>query len=218
MTPERPIPSPDVMQPPTPCPTCGSPERLFTPNAARAPYAGQPLYEPAWQCTRCGALEFIAPPDTDRSPVAAFFEPVAVDEAGCLWLAADCGDWEPIVRQHGLTVVFDLEEGLDRGIPAHPDHVIYVYFPITDGELPTLHKLHALARLGAELLREGERILVHCQMGLNRSALLAGLILVHYGVPGPAALAQLQARRPGALFNQHFADHLAAQPARGATF
>jgi hypothetical protein len=149
------------------------------------------------------------------SPFAAFLQPVPIDDEGRLWLAPACEDWGPIVRQHHLTAVFDLEAGLDHGIPAHPDRVIYVYFPIVDEDLPTLHKLHAVARLGADLMRNGERVLVHCQMGLNRSALLAGLMLVYNGMIGPDAIARLQERRPGALYNRRFAAHLEAQPAGG---
>jgi protein-tyrosine phosphatase len=65
------------------------------------------------------------------------------------------------------------------------------------------------------LLRQGERVLVHCEMGLNRSALLAGLILVHGGVAGEVALERLQVRRPGALLNLRFSDYLRQQPRGG---
>ena len=44
---------------PPPCPRCGNPERKFTPNARRDPYAEPPAYEAAWQCTRCGLLDFL---------------------------------------------------------------------------------------------------------------------------------------------------------------
>jgi hypothetical protein len=218
---ERPVVPSDVLEPPAACPACGNPTRLFTPNATREPDRVDPVYEPAWQCTGCGHLEFVAPDEPPPpappvpSPLDAFLQPVQVDDAGRLWLAPDCGDWERIVHEHHLTAVFDLEEGLDHGIPAHPDRVIYVYFPIEDDDLPTLHKLHALARLGAQLMREGERVLVHCEMGLNRSALLAGLMLVCTGLSGEEAVARLQDRRPGALYNRRFAAHLAAQPPGG---
>ena len=144
-------------------------------------------------------------------------DPVQIDDEGLLWLAPACGDWGPIVRQHDFSVVIDLEEGLDAGIPASPDRVIYIYFPFADEAMPTLHKLHAIARLGAALMAHGERVLVHCAMGLNRSALLAGLVLVHNGATGEAAVARLQQRRPGALYNAVFAEYLASQPAGGNT-
>jgi uncharacterized protein with PIN domain len=46
---------------PDPCPECGNPSRLFTPNAQRVPYAIPRRYEAAWQCTECGHLAFLAP-------------------------------------------------------------------------------------------------------------------------------------------------------------
>ena len=48
---------------PDPCPKCGNPSRLFTPNAQRAPYASPRRYEAAWQCTTCGAPVVAPRPD-----------------------------------------------------------------------------------------------------------------------------------------------------------
>ena len=57
------------------------------------------------------------------------------------------------------------------------NHMLYVYFPIRDVDLPDLNKLHALAKLGARLVANGEKVLTHCGLGFNRSALVAGLAL-----------------------------------------
>lgn len=152
---------------------------------------------------------------TDPNPLALFKRPVAIDDDGRLWLSANCYDWSAVVEEHGLSVVIDLEQDLDRGIPDHPDSVIYIYFPIRDEGLPPLPRLHAVAQLGSDLLRQGERVLVHCEMGLNRSALLAGLILVHGGASGEDAFERLQVRRPGALFNVRFSEYLRRQPRGG---
>jgi hypothetical protein len=142
-------------------------------------------------------------------------DPVPIDDGQLLYLSPACDDWAPIVEQHGLSAVIDLEGGLDSGIPDNPNHVIYVYFPFKDEDVPTLHKLHAVARLGASLVQTGERVLVHCQMGLNRSALVAGLVLVYSGLSGEDAVLRLQTRRPGALYNEVFATYLRAMPAGG---
>jgi hypothetical protein len=56
------------------------------------------------------------------------------------------------------------------------------------------------------------RILVHCAMGHNRSALLAGVILTYLGMSGAEAVAQLRQRRHGALYNTHFATYLQTLP------
>ena len=50
-------------------------------------------------------------------------------------------------------------------------------------------------------------------MGFNRSALMAGLILTKLGYDGPAAVARLRERRPGALYNERFAEYLSSLPA-----
>jgi hypothetical protein len=202
---------------PAACPSCGRTEWEFVAAAAGESGEHVPGAVPSWRCAHCaasGTADTSPPPPPDH--IVDFLKPVQIDDQGRLWLAADCGDWAAVVREHGLTAVFDLEEDLDRGIPDHPNRVLYVYFPIEDEGLPGLHKLHALARLGAQLMAEGERILVHCEMGLSRSALLAGLMLVYGGMSGPTAVDRLQTRRPGALYNQVFATHLAARPPGGA--
>jgi protein-tyrosine phosphatase len=45
-------------------------------------------------------------------------------------------------------------------------------------------------------------------MGYNRSALVAGLILHKLGMPGPDIVQRIRDRRPGALFNDCFAEYL----------
>jgi protein-tyrosine phosphatase len=138
-----------------------------------------------------------------------------LDEAGCLFLSPRIEDWATI-EEHGITVVIDLEGDVDLGIPTMPNHILYLYFPIYDEDLPDMTKLHAVARMAAALVTAGHRVLSHCGMGFNRSALLAGLILVYMGMEGAQAVELLRSRRPGALFNQVFADYLRALPAGGA--
>jgi protein-tyrosine phosphatase len=134
-----------------------------------------------------------------------------VDNDGRLFISAAIDEWES-VRAHEIDVVIDLEGGLDNCIPTIPNHCIYIYFPIDDDDqqLPDLIKLRAIARMAAGLISEGHRVLSHCGMGFNRSALMAGLILVELGVPGPQAVALLRERRAGALYNDMFAAFLEA--------
>ena len=78
-------------------------------------------------------------------------------------------------------------------LPSSPDYVVaYV----------------AVAKLGAELVKRGDRVLSHCGVGLNRSALMVALILRYLGMDGNAAVARCRERRPGALYNEVFADYL----------
>ena len=132
-----------------------------------------------------------------------------VDDDGRLFISPALDDWE-CAAARGVDVVIDLEGGLDGCIPTVTNHCLYIYFPIADDdlELPPLAKLRAIARLGAALIGEGHRVLSHCGMGFNRSALVAGLILVERGMPGALAVARLRERRPGALYNDGFAAFL----------
>jgi hypothetical protein len=130
-----------------------------------------------------------------------------IDDEARLFISPAIEDWESIAH-HKIDTIIDLEGGLDACIPTVPNACLYVYFPIFDEELPNMPKLRAIARLGASLVREGHCVLSHCGMGYNRSALVAGLILIELGYPGPAAVARLRERRPGALFNDCFAEFL----------
>src|SRR5262245_57207028 len=136
------------------------------------------------------------------------------DDAGFLYFSPALTEWAPL-EARGIDTVIDLEGGLDHCIPTVPNHVLYVYFPIYDEELPNLAKLNAIADMGARLIRSGHRVLSHCGMGYNRSALVAGLILVRLGVPGSDAVNRLRSCRPGVLFNEVFAAHLESLDASG---
>lgn len=136
-----------------------------------------------------------------------------LDDDGRLFISPVVTSWEAI-ESHGVNVVFDLEGDVDHGVPTEADRLVYVYYPFHDEELPDLGKLRALAVMGAELIRQGHGVLSHCGMGFNRSALLAGLILHELGMDGPDIVEQIRARRPGALFNDVYAEHLAGLRAK----
>jgi protein-tyrosine phosphatase len=138
---------------------------------------------------------------------------IALDEGNRLFLSSAIDDWKAIA-DHGITAIIDLEGELDHGISTVPNHMLYVYFPIYDEALPDLNKLHAVAGFGARLVAQGDKVLVHCGMGLNRSALIAGLILTYQGMKGMDAVELLRRKRPGALFNENFADYLSGLPGR----
>jgi hypothetical protein len=139
-----------------------------------------------------------------------------VDDEGRLYISPAIDDWASLA-EHQIDVVIDMEGGIDECIPTLPGSCLYVYFPIYDEELPDPARLEAVALMGAHLVRSGHRVLSHCGMGYNRSALVAGRILHHLGgISGSAVVDRLRARRPGALFNDIFAQHLSSLPPRAA--
>ncbi|HEX8342796.1 MAG TPA: hypothetical protein VF624_17970 [Tepidisphaeraceae bacterium] len=134
-------------------------------------------------------------------------EIVALDDAEHLFLSAAIQDWQPILDR-GINTVIDLEGDVDHGVPTTPDKGLYVYLPIHDGEMPDLDRLHAVASMAATLVKRGDRVLCHCGLGLNRSALMSGLILRYLGMEPATVVQRLQSRRSGALYNTIFRDYL----------
>ena len=129
-----------------------------------------------------------------------------VDDDARLFISPAISDWETLARFE-IDTVIDLEGELDTCIPSITNHCLYIYFPIDDDneQLPNMIKLRAIARMAAALISDGHRVLSHCGMGFNRSAFMAGLILIELGMPGNAVVARLRERRQGALFNDGFA-------------
>jgi hypothetical protein len=134
-----------------------------------------------------------------------------VDDEARLFISPAIESWDTLAR-YEIDTVIDLEGDMDSCIPTSTNSCLYIYFPIDDDneKLPNMVKLRAIARLGASLIAEGHRVLSHCGMGYNRSAFVAGLIMVEMGMTGPDVVARLRERRPGALFNDGFAECLMA--------
>ena len=136
-----------------------------------------------------------------------------IDDDRRLFMSGDLQNWESIGRQGIdviIDVIIDLDGGLDACIPTDANRCLYVYFPFADDDqdLPSVAKLQAVAAMGATLMRHGHRVLAHCNMGFNRSGLVAGAILKALGMSGEAAVTRIRDRRPGALYNERFTDYL----------
>ena len=130
-----------------------------------------------------------------------------IDDEETLFISPAIDDWDPVFARR-ISCVIDLEGEIDHGVPSLPGHILYVYFPIFDEDLPDLARLDAICSLGTRLLESGQKVLSHCGMGFNRSALVAGVILVQRGLSGVEAVARIRRRRPGALFNETFEAYL----------
>jgi protein-tyrosine phosphatase len=138
---------------------------------------------------------------------------VAINPQGTLYLSGEIEDWQTLASL-GIDTIVDMDASVDAGLPQAPGEILYIYHPILDQELPDLVKIDAIGRLVAELVSSDHRVLVHCRMGFNRSVLVIATALTYLGMTGAAALHHLRERRPGALFNETFAAHVATLPAR----
>jgi hypothetical protein len=83
-------------------------------------------------------------------------------------------------------------------------------FADIDGPLSPSLRLDDVVERASYAARTGagapERIYVMCTHGMNRSGLVAGLLLRALGVAGAEAVDRIRLARPGALSNHHFRD------------
>lgn len=134
-----------------------------------------------------------------------------IDPEGQLFISGEVADWEPLAAA-GITAVIDLDCKLDIGTPQVPNSVVYIFWPIEDLlELPAVNILEDLGRMGASLLNHGHKVLCQCGMGLNRSALVAGMILRQRGLSGADAVELICRQRENALYNPVYREYLLSQ-------
>jgi protein-tyrosine phosphatase len=100
-------------------------------------------------------------------------------------------------------VVLSAVEYQDVNIPG--SEVLRV--PLDDSGPPPTPVEHTLIRVAAhevaQQVRNGQRVLVTCAQGRNRSGVIAGLALVELGMPREEAIRRIREFRNG-LVNPHF--------------
>ena len=78
-------------------------------------------------------------------------------------------------------------------------------FPDADLSPTAIERAVALARHAHRRWRDGARVLIRCQAGVNRSGLVMALTLMHHGLTAADAIALIRRRRGTAvLSNRHF--------------
>ena len=121
----------------------------------------------------------------------------------------------------GVDAIIDLESW-ERAWPPPlpPANKILIRYPIEDDE-GVDPKVTPIARMVADLVRDGHRVLIHCTQGLNRSALVAARALMELGDSSIEAIERVRAARGedeegfGALGNEAFVRWLLQQGATG---
>lgn len=86
----------------------------------------------------------------------------------------------------------------------------YIRYGFDDGqELPDMSRIEAIVSEVAYSVASGERVIVHCNAGLNRSGLIVALVIMRLtGKTGKQALEHLRICRPMALTNYTFANYV----------
>jgi protein-tyrosine phosphatase len=208
---------------------------VILPNGQRVAWNNEPL-----ECPVCHAKK----PDVANCEVCVgrgfvgtvpFAERPWDEVVDGLWLGGhDCQpDGYPprgdclITPEHGFDLVVSLYKRLShdfavgRKTPDErfdpPSGVTHMYHQMADGDLDPAHhtRLDELAAHVEDAVRHGDKVLVRCQAGLNRSALVTGLALMKMGWKAADAISWMrEVRSPYVLFNRDFTDHLHAVEAR----
>ena len=112
------------------------------------------------------------------------------------------------IRQDRLCLVtLCTDEELARDSPGFQEAVLEVacreHLPIADKRRPPDTRAfdELIARLVDRIKREDMRVIVHCNGGKGRSALVAAAVLIGLKVPYAKAVAGVRAARPGSLRN-----------------
>lgn len=107
------------------------------------------------------------------------------------------------LAREGTGSVLDLreEEDHDRATLTRAG-LHYLHLPVTDGEAPSLEQLSQAADwVLAETARD-RKVLVHCRLGVSRSACLVCAVLLRMGYPLAEAYELVKRSRPTAAFGQ----------------
>ncbi len=91
-----------------------------------------------------------------------------------------------------------------------PDGVLYLHFAYRDANvIPDATDLHIAASFLNDLRAAGKTVFIHCRLGLNRSALLTGLVLIDEGYRAKDAIELMRnLRSPYVLENNTFERYL----------
>jgi protein-tyrosine phosphatase len=102
-----------------------------------------------------------------------------------------------LAAEHGIARVVDVRvEACDDEAVLRLNGIRLLHLPTEDTRAISQRKLSDGVAFVVEGLDAGERVLVHCQYGIGRSALLALCVLVHRGVPPLSALEAAKRARP----------------------
>lgn len=102
-----------------------------------------------------------------------------------------------LVREHGILRVVDVRvEDCDDEQVLRTSGIRLLHLPTQDTQAVSQERLRDGVAFASEGLEGGEGVLIHCQYGIGRSALLALCVLVARGDAPLGALARLKAARP----------------------
>ncbi len=102
-----------------------------------------------------------------------------------------------LARDHAIKAVVDLRvEDCDDEIVLHDHGITFLHLPTEDLCAVSQDRLDEGVTFANRHLDSGERVLIHCEHGIGRSATLALCVLVSRGMPPLDALELAKTQRP----------------------
>jgi protein-tyrosine phosphatase len=102
-----------------------------------------------------------------------------------------------LAREHGVSRVVDVRvEDRDDEEVLRLHGIRLLHLPTHDTRAVSQESLRHAVAFASEALDAGEKVLVHCQWGIGRSALVAVAVLVARGDPPLVALERAKTARP----------------------
>lgn len=99
------------------------------------------------------------------------------------------------IARHGFGAIVNLRsEHQDSFAPPFP--LAYLWLPIEDHTAPTPGQLLIGVQFIHTAVQMGYKVLIHCKMGIHRSATLAVAYLIYTGLSKEAAIAKLAENGP----------------------
>jgi protein-tyrosine phosphatase len=103
--------------------------------------------------------------------------------------------------QLGASVVVCLTP--DTSARSVPRNGVLLHWPIKDGPIPMPEILDGVASFVDTTMKTGAAVYVHCQAGMNRSALVVARVLMKRGISAQEAIDLVRERRQGSLSDEY---------------
>jgi ADP-ribosyl-[dinitrogen reductase] hydrolase len=97
---------------------------------------------------------------------------------------------------------FDQMSVTDLSVKTESLGIAWYHMPIKDACTPDkrfISKWETFGPIMRHILKNGVKILIHCQGGLGRTGMLAAQILVEFGMTPPDAINEVRRAHPGAI-------------------
>ena len=117
------------------------------------------------------------------------------DQVAVGGIAISPTNWQELVQETGISAVVNLRsEYQDRFSPPMP--TAYLWLPVEDHNEPSCEQLLLGAVFIETAVQNGQRVLVHCKMGIGRSPTMAAAYLISTGLTAVQAWTFIRQTRP----------------------